>query len=178
MALVTDPYSVAQFKRSGICHFHFPPDPNNHSIIVMPLYFFSIDSLFSDALSHLLHDCCHGLMQSSWLNHVLLAKGIILIHRYNHINLEENDSVAGFSMWFQRFPCRGHCSGRQEADSLLLTVYQYSDLGRHPALLSSDCQEECLKVSSSHIKARSWQILPAFAWLLSKYPFRSTCLLT
>lgn len=87
MALVTHSYSVTQFRRPGICHFHFPPSSNSHSVTVKPLS----DNLLSDVLSHLLHGCCNGLLPSSWLNRAVsvhaLTKGIILMHRYDHINL-------------------------------------------------------------------------------------------
>lgn len=32
--------------------------------------------------------------------------------------ISRDNTVAGFSMSFQRFPCRGHCSGGQEAPPL------------------------------------------------------------
>lgn len=99
---------------------------------------------------------------------------------------EETDFMAGFSIWFRRFLRRGHCSGEQEAYSLEgnkeeqvfspwpLAVYWDGSLRRRLALLVSDC-DECLQVSSSNIKTRSWQVPVAFAWLISKYPFRPTC---
>lgn len=96
--------------------------------------------------------------------------GEILASTNTHPPSFWDNTVAGFSVSFQRFPCRGQYSGGKVDIPLLGTMegrpsrchwwfnhYKLRVVPEwHLALLSNDCQEERLNINSSIVK-HFWQ---------------------